>query len=221
MAVMQMQRFSICALKKDRKAILEKLQILGVVEIDNSVIEDSEMEKMNTSDRRQIYEKHAVLAEHALSILQKYVPEKTSMFSSLEGKPLMNKTDFEQIRAQRKRLLTTADDLLDLSKRISENAANVAKLENQIEALVPWMRLDVPMNYRGTSETAMILGTMPKPMTVEEIRTEVARTQPDLEAYDLEVLSTDKDMTYLTVVCLKKDTTALEDALRAIGFARP
>ena len=55
MAVMQMQRFSICALKKDRKAILEKLQILGVVEIDNSVIEDSEMEKMNTSDRRQIY----------------------------------------------------------------------------------------------------------------------------------------------------------------------
>ena len=221
MAVMQMQRFSICALKKDRKAILEKLQILGVVEIDNSVIEDSEMEKMNTSDRRQIYEKHAALAEHALSILQKYVPEKTSMFSSLEGKPLMNKTDLEQIRAERKRLLTTADDLLDLSKRISENAANVAKLENQIEALVPWMRLDVPMNYRGTSETAMILGTMPKPMTVEEIRTEVAKAQPDLEAYDLEVLSTDKDMTYLTVVCLKKDTTALEDALRAIGFARP
>ena len=58
-------------------------------------------------------------------------------------------------------------------------------------------------------------------MTVEEIRTEVAKAQPDLEAYDLEVLSTDKDMTYLTVVCLKKDTTALEDALRAIGFARP
>ena len=75
-------------------------------------------------------------------------------------------------RADRKRLLTTADDLMDLSKRISENAANVAKLENQIESLVPWMNLDIPMNYRGTAETAMILGTMPKPMTVEEIRTE-------------------------------------------------
>ena len=171
MAVMQMQRFSICALKKDRKAILEELQLLGVVEIDNSVIEDTEMEKMNTAERRQIYEKHAALAEHALSVLQKYVPEKTSMFSSLEGKPLMNKTDFEKIRADRKRLLTTADDLMDLSKRISENTANVAKLENQIESLVPWMNLDIPMNYRGTAETAMILGTMPKPMTVEEIRT--------------------------------------------------
>ena len=221
MAVMQMQRFSICALKKDRKAILEELQLLGVVEIDNSVIEDTEMEKMNTAERRQIYEKHAALAEHALSVLQKYVPEKTSMFSSLEGKPLMNKTDFEKIRAERKRLLTTADDLMDLSKRISENAANVAKLENQIESLVPWMNLDIPMNYRGTAETAMFLGTMPKPMTVEEIRTEVAKSQPDLEAYDLEVLSADKDLTYLTAVCLKGDAAKLEEALRAAGFARP
>ena len=30
MAVLKMQRISICALKKDRKAILEKLQSLGV-----------------------------------------------------------------------------------------------------------------------------------------------------------------------------------------------
>ena len=30
MAVMQMQRVSICALKRDRKAILEKLQTMGV-----------------------------------------------------------------------------------------------------------------------------------------------------------------------------------------------
>ena len=33
MAVLKMQRISICALKKARKAILEKLQSLGVVEI--------------------------------------------------------------------------------------------------------------------------------------------------------------------------------------------
>ena len=33
MAVLQMQRMSICALKKDRKAILEKLQHMGVMEI--------------------------------------------------------------------------------------------------------------------------------------------------------------------------------------------
>ncbi len=34
MAVLKMQRISICALKKDRKAILEQLQHLGVLEVD-------------------------------------------------------------------------------------------------------------------------------------------------------------------------------------------
>ena len=32
MAVLKMQKISICALKKDRKAILEQLQHLGVLE---------------------------------------------------------------------------------------------------------------------------------------------------------------------------------------------
>ena len=34
MAVLKMQKISICALKKDRKAILEQLQHLGVLEVD-------------------------------------------------------------------------------------------------------------------------------------------------------------------------------------------
>ena len=33
MAVLQMQKISICALKKDRKAVLEKLQRMKVMEI--------------------------------------------------------------------------------------------------------------------------------------------------------------------------------------------
>lgn len=33
MAVLQMQKFSICALKKNRKEVLELLQAAGVVEV--------------------------------------------------------------------------------------------------------------------------------------------------------------------------------------------
>jgi len=46
MSVLQMQRISICALKKDRKAILEKIQSMGVMEM-NQIAEDEEgFEKM-------------------------------------------------------------------------------------------------------------------------------------------------------------------------------
>ena len=48
MAVMQMQRVSICALKRDRKAILEKLQTMGVMEMTQVLDDESGFEKMDT-----------------------------------------------------------------------------------------------------------------------------------------------------------------------------
>ena len=221
MAVLQMQRFSICALKKDRKAILEKLQALGLMEIDNSVIEDDSLQKMDTVESRQVFEKQAVMAEHALDVLQKYVPEKTSMLSSLEGKKQVNRWEYEKIVQNRDVMSKRARELVNLNKEISENNANVVKLENQIESLAPWMSLEVPMTYRGTRSAAFLVGTMSRAMTMEEIRTAVAEHAPDLDAYDVTILSADKDLTYLAVVCLRKDADKLEDALRASGFARP
>ena len=54
MAIMQMQKVSICALKKDRKAILEKIQSMGIMEI-TPVLEDEEgLEKLNTASSRAV-----------------------------------------------------------------------------------------------------------------------------------------------------------------------
>ena len=44
MAVLQMQRISICALKKNRKAILEKLQSMGVMEVSQFLEEDEDFQ---------------------------------------------------------------------------------------------------------------------------------------------------------------------------------
>lgn len=57
MAVLKMQRISICALKKDRKAILEKLQSLGVVEINHVIEEDEDFKKMDTAGQKAGFEK--------------------------------------------------------------------------------------------------------------------------------------------------------------------
>lgn len=48
MAVLQMQKFSICALKRDRKEVLELLQAAGVMEITQEAEEDSVFKKMDT-----------------------------------------------------------------------------------------------------------------------------------------------------------------------------
>ena len=49
MAVLPMKKITICAMKRERKAILEKLQALGMVEIETGSQETDDFKKMNTN----------------------------------------------------------------------------------------------------------------------------------------------------------------------------
>lgn len=221
MAVLQMQRFSICAMKKDRKAILEELQILGILEIDAEIQEDKTLKRMDTLESQLASEKNAVLADHALEVLQEYAPEKTSMFSSFGGKQVIDKATYDKTAKERGNALNTVNRILDMNKQITEKKASIVKLETQLEELIPWLPLDVPMNTTGTKSTAVIIGSIGKVMTMEEIYTGVAEAAPGLEAFDLQMISADKDQVCLVALCAKPDAAKLEEALRVIGFARP
>ena len=70
MAVLQMQKISICALKRDRKAILELLQSQGVMEVSQVKDDEGMLSRMDTVSSRQLFEKNALTADHALDILQ-------------------------------------------------------------------------------------------------------------------------------------------------------
>lgn len=221
MAVLQMQRINICALKKNRKAILERLQELGAMEIDIQLEDDSGYEKMDVSNSRATFEKQAQTADRALEILQQYVPEKTGMLASLAGKPLIDKELFEKAVKGQDNYIETAHRIVALDKKVAEQNANILKLESQREALVPWLSLTVPVTYSGTGSTAVLIGTIAGNVELQAVYELAAKYAPEVDALDVEMISADKDYTYLAVVCMKKDMRAVEDALRAGGFAKP
>ena len=132
MAVLQMQRISMCALKKNRKAILERLQELGAMEIDIRLEDDSGYKTMDVSNSRATFEKQAQTADRALDILQKYAPEKTGMLSSLAGKALIDKALFETAVQNQERYVETAHQIVDLDKQVAEKTAAVQKLKDQL-----------------------------------------------------------------------------------------
>lgn len=221
MAVLQMQRISICALKKDRKAILEKMQAMGVMEMNQIDAGEEGFEKMDTMNARMSFEKKAQLSDQALAVLDIYAPKKQSMLASLEGKALVEKEAFDKTAAAKEEIMKKASLLVAEHKQIAEYKANILKLENQIEALIPWLALDVPMNCKGTKSTAMLLGTMPGEMTLEAVYAQIAEHKPKIEAVDVQILCSDRDAVYLAVLCLKDDAADVEEALRFGGFARP
>ncbi len=221
MAVMQMQRISICALKENRKAILEKLQALGVMEIDTTVLADEDLQKMDTSSSRQVFEKQAVMADQALEVLDTYAPEKKSMLASLEGKPLIGQPEFHHSIELRGQILQDAKNLTEWNRRISEKQATIQKLENQTESLTPWLALDIPMTGSGTKQTVSFIGTIAGVVTQDDIWWMVREQNEELEAFDVKILYTDRDTTYLAVTALQSEAVAVEETLRKFGFARP
>src|SRR5699024_2150569 len=112
MSVLQMQRISICALKKDRKAILEELQELGVLEIETSKVTADGLDRPDTAEEKQRSEKQALMLDQALDVLQEYAPEKTSIFASLEGKKLVARGSFLAAVKEREAILESAGKIL-------------------------------------------------------------------------------------------------------------
>ena len=97
MAVLQMRKINICAMKENRKKILELLQRKGCLEVHEELSEDSVFGKMNTATQISLYERNASLAENALNIIEMYAPEDKSMFSALEGKKDISISEYNQI----------------------------------------------------------------------------------------------------------------------------
>ncbi|MBC3937300.1 MULTISPECIES: V-type ATP synthase subunit I [Anaerotruncus] len=220
MAVLQMQRISICALKKDRKSILEALQRRGVVEISDLALQDSVFEKADTSAVRSQFEKDLSAVNQALEVLDAYSPVKSSLLSSLEGRGPLTADEYAAFGERADDVLAQALRLNALSKKIAENRAEILKLETQLDALVPWLGLDVPLRFTGTRSTAAFIGSFPEDLSLDEVYSRIAGQAPDATV-NVDLVSHSQDQTCVFIVAPRAEAAAVDEALRAIGFTRP
>ena len=77
------------------------------------------------------------------------------------------------------------------------------------------------MNYKGTTHTVMLPGTMPGGTTLEQVYDLVAVHAPEVDGVEVHEVSAEQDSIYLAVFCLRKDAEKVEEALRMGGFAKP
>lgn len=221
MAVLKMQKISICGLKKDRKAVLEKLQSMGLVELIPVESGEQFFSKMDTESIRQSCEKHAALTEQALDVLGQYVPEERSLLASLKGKMQIEKKEFQNAISHREEIMDTAKKIIGYEKNIAAKRGEIQICENQLESLAPWIGLDVPMNAKGTKSVSLFVGTMPAGMTVEEIYERLGQRCPAYTAASIHIIHSESDAQYIALLCMKSDAGVIEEALRAEGFAAP
>ena len=221
MAVVEMQKISISAHRSNRKAILETLQKLEVIQVVEADLDETGLRHKNTADARATFEKNADLADQALAILDKYVPEKQGMLSGLAGKELIDDASFDKVVESQQDCMAVARKIVRNEKEISECSGNILKNENQKESLVPWMNLDVPMSFTGTDKTAAFIGSVQGVCDEAQVYALIKEKTEGIEELSVTVLSSESDMTNIFVLCLNEAREKVESALRSLGFAKP
>lgn len=217
MAMLQMQRIFIYALKKDRKQILELLQLRGVLEISDMLREDCIFHKSDVSGARMGFERNIASAKEAFEILNKYVPEKKSMLSALNGRSEVTTEVYDAFTEKYDDTVHIANRIIDLSKEMAENKAEILKLETQAEVLTPWITLDIPMDFSGTKYTRSFIGTLSNSWSLEAIYEKLA----DYTPINVDIISSSKEQTCIFVLCTKDKADSVYEALREIDFSHP
>ncbi|MBQ7058576.1 MAG: V-type ATP synthase subunit I [Firmicutes bacterium] len=229
MAIVKMQKLSLCAARSHRKQILETLQGLGVMDIDNTSIQDGELEQMDTRVAMSAFEKNAGTLDEVLKLLKTYanVSSGGGLFSEPEQ---ISRERFDGIIKNQNRIMRHAGRILDAEKEISECKGIIKKDENQIIALQPWVSLDIPMGLRGTRLVRTLVGQMPGTMTADQIYAiaiqglapaEEDAEKPDEFPVEVRIISAENGVTNVVVMCLRRDRDQVRANLRAAGFAPP
>ena len=221
MAVVDMKRIHVYALKSNRKKILEMLQRKGAVEVNSPEKAEELFTKTDTASARQTFEKNAQLMQNAVACLDGYAPPQKGMLAMLEGRTAISTQQYEQTAAAAPDRVKTAARIVALGKKITDEEAEILRLEAQIDALKPWMGLDISMRQKGTSSSAVFIGSFPEELTEGELKQKLAQALPQVSAVSAEVISAQAQLTCVFVVCHSRYAQEVESALRGMGFTYP
>ncbi len=206
MAIVEMDKITLIALKQDRDLILHELQKLGVVEINEEVEETSNKE--NLSDIENVLEKTG----NALSYLSKYDRRKKPLFSA--RREFLNR-DLEKYANGRESTEEAVEIILSLEDRITSIKSRKNSLLNTIDTLNPWESMDLPVDAGSTRYISILKGVIPAISDPEELKRQLYASNE--ESY-IKIVSQDRDQHYLYAVFHKNDTNNVTALLKRFGF---
>ncbi|NLG23750.1 MAG: V-type ATP synthase subunit I [Clostridiales bacterium] len=219
MAVMAMEHIRVCALKRDRKRLLEFLQRQGSVEVSVHA-PDGRFSSTDTAAAQALFEKNARTASEALAMLSRRDGGKAPMLGFLRGRDEISAQDSAAFESRWRDRLASAERLLALDREVDQARDERLRVDAAIEALTPWLKLPVPQDFRGTGRAAGWVGWVDGERSADELARAIERAAPDCPAH-VEVVHAAREMTAFYVLALRRDAAEVERALASLGFSRP
>ena len=215
MAILKMKKLRLLAVRSRKDALLRELIRKGCVEFSEleGQPEGSEAESFlnRESTKLMSFKSQLVSLNHAVALLDKYAPVKSKLLSAQPEVEQALLLDDSGVAGALKfaAAIETADDRI---KRIS---AEESRQRSVVEALQPWLELDVPLNLDGTARTAVSMGTISAKLSLDEVDAALRQISEEAELFRI---NEDKSSHYVLLVCMKEDMSAMQECLRGFGF---
>ncbi|MBR0112601.1 MAG: V-type ATP synthase subunit I [Clostridia bacterium] len=220
MAKIKMKYLEIAAPVEESKDIFDYLQLSNSMELEK--LEETEgLQIISTEKTVSSIEKYSEVAGKALQALDRYAPEKSSLISALKPLPEMTFSEFVKKSDSADEILGVCYDICECEKNITDSKAAIARNEAAIDAVKPWLPLDVPMKFKGTETTDAYIGTLPDLYSAESLTQALSDKLADEGRFECEVVSQAENRSCIFVLCSKECSEEVLAALRSMGFSYP
>jgi len=216
MAIVKMKKLKLLVSRTDREDILRELMLLGCVEVSepDELMSDPEVSALVERENAELDRHKAQLASlaQALEIIKEYAPGKTAMFAAkpvVTGDRLLDENETGAC-------LDLAKTLETLSGRIARLYADENNEKSLIESLTPWSQYMLPLDSEGTGTSAIILGSLASGADIDALQEELHAAVGESQAF---LVSTNKELHYLCVICLRDKQNAVNEVLRRFNFS--
>ena len=216
MAIVKMKKLKLLVSRADRESVLRELMLLGCVEVSepDEMLEDADiaaLTKRENADLDRYRDEYAAIAR-GLDIVGQYVPKKSGLFAQkpeVTDELLLDESDSQTC-------LNLARTLDSLENRIRRLMSDENNENNLIESLTPWKALTLPLNSEGTGKCAVLLGSVASAFDFEALKDDLYSAAGETEAF---LISSDRDLHYLCIICLKAVQQELSEVLRRYSFS--
>lgn len=219
MAKIKLVRFELAAMLTDSKKLVDYLQRTGATNIEPVSGED--FTKFDTAPVSATFERGAKKAERAIGILDRYCPTKKSFLKSFADYDEIDYNEFRDMSDRINSISETCRTICEKSDEIDEKKVEKVRKQTLIDRYKPWENLDIPMSSTRTQLTRILIGSFAEELDEQKIKELLAQKAPELDGYEVSVVSSDKSLTCIVAMCCEQDESQLLAALKSVGFTKP
>lgn len=206
------------------KEIIDCLQRMGTVELTDC--EESEsLCKLSTGVTVSTFERYLAAAESAQKTLDKYAPQKKglmqSLMSSFGGRKELEVSEYLKKADEADEILRECYRINSLEADMREYAADNVRCRTAMDALEPWLSLDIPMKCKGTDSSAVFIGSFPVQYDAQSLLEAIAAAAPEIGEVDAQIISANSERTCAVVICHRECEKEIFEVLRTLNFAYP